>query len=328
MRYVGRVRGRAIERVGVSVALGLAACSNQFDVEIAVEAITLSPAVDVRLEAVTAETGLYVIASGGVVIGQGRGAWDLDHQLHDIVDVAHPCNGDGYLVVVGDEGYIALSDNLLADGPLEFEVQTTPSEADLWAVTGQCQNHDFAAVAAGDEILLVGRGDPQTGYEWIEPTPPPDGWGRLRDVGQSAYATVPMCAVGDAGRVICSEDLEVWERVELDTSENLTALCAGRNLAFAVGEAGTLVWAGQDRFEVEQLQPAIDLLGCSTDLYYLVVIGNDRTVYLDTYIDDELEPHVELDWQPRALDPQLGQILVGDRGNAGRVEVVSGLIPL
>lgn len=220
-------------------------------------------------------------------------------------------------MVVGDEGYIALSDGLLSGDALDFEVQATPTSADLWAVSGECtKNGELLATVVGDGVLLLGTGTPEAGYEWFEPTPPSGGWGRLRDVGPMRDHT---CAIGDAGRVVCSANHSLWEPVELDTSADLTSLCRpGGGLYFAVGEAGTLVTGLEpNALSASALEPAVDLVACSMQAPHdPAFVGAERRVYV---FDAELELRVsaELDWQPRALDPQEGRFLAGDQGRVG-----------
>jgi hypothetical protein len=271
--------------------------------------------VDVRLDAVTSDNDrLYMIGAGGLVLDDRGNQSPLPATLRDIIFVGGDTNSDSRLIVVGAEGYVATARN----SDLEFEVEAVGTEAELWAVAA-VRDLAFRVVIVGDDALIVGREDEQGELVWTHPEAPPDGWGMLRDVSLDAG-----CAIGQAGRMVCtSDDLETWELVELDTDANLNSFCAyySRDV---VGDAGTLLsWTG-DGWAVMQLQPSVDMLACTRFFYYHVIVGADRTIY---QLNRELEPLLELDWQPRAVDPLLGTVIVGDDGHAGNFSIITGLVP-
>jgi len=164
----------------------------------------------------------------------------------------------------------------------------------------------------GDDALIVATEDDLGELVWTHPPAPLDGWGSLRDISLDLG-----CAIGQAGRMLCtSGDIsDGWQVVELDTNANLNSFCAfyPNN---AVGDAGTFVSYDGDSWTVVPVEPAIDLIACTNIFVDPVLVGGDRTIYT---IDStrRLEPLVKLDWQPRAIEPKLGTVLVGDAGRAG-----------
>ena len=134
------------------------------------------------------------------------------------------------------------------------------------------------------------------------------------------------CAIGLSGRMLCTSGdvFDGWQVVDLDTNEDLNSFCAFYS-SYIVGDAGTIVAYDGDGWTAGRQEPAIDLIGCTEAFVHPVIVGGDRTLYTIDHAG-ELEPLLELDWQPRALDPQGGTILVGDEGRAGSLHQADGLV--
>jgi hypothetical protein len=291
-----------------------AGCSPLGDFAIAIDPIELGVAA--QLEAVTLDhrqDRLYIVGSGGLVIDDLGNQWELPATLRD---VTHVEGDDRYpsrpprLIVVGADGFLASAPNP-DDAALEFEVEAVGTQADLWAVAAD-RGKELRVAVVGDDVLIVGTEDDLGELVWTHPPAPPDGWGSLRDVDLDLG-----CAIGQAGRMLCtSGDIsDGWQVVELDTNENLNSFCAFYP-SNAVGDAGTLVSYDGDGWTVVRVEPAIDLIACTEIFVDPVIVGGDRTIYTISSTR-ELEPLVKLDWQPRALEPHLGTVLVGDTGRAG-----------
>ena len=305
--------------VGVSVLLLLSTGCNPIDSQWQAHVQAIDFGVDVRLDAVTYDgRTAFAVGSGGVVASDLGQRWELPATLRDVTTV-EPQSGPR-LLVVGMDGFAAT----ISPTGVEFELVDVGTDADLWGVTGARFGSSLHAIIVGDDALIVGR-EHQGEITWSQPPAPPDGWGRLRAV-HSALSE-PICALGDAGRMVCmTDDPDTWEVQALATDANLTGFCAGMGLRYVVGEGGTLLTRDQDdSWRVLHTKPAIDLVACTTAFYWPLLIGSDRTIY---ELDDDLslDPLLELDWQPRAIDPTYGIAMVGDRGRAGFVSI-TGLIP-
>lgn len=304
-------RQRASIGLATLVVGGLACSDGEFDVD--VEPIELG--VVVRLEAVTYWGKFYAIGSGGLVIDELGNRWDLPATLHDVIEVASH-GVTPRLLVVGSKGFVASA--RFQDGePLEFELEDAGTDADLWAVA--VDQGAFRVVIVGDEVLIVGTEDEQGDLMWMHPPAPPGGWGRLRDVNLDA-----RCAIGQEGRMVCTSGdvFDGWKVVELGTKANLNSFCS-HNPRDIVGDAGTILTRDGDGWELATLHSSVDLVACTLFFVHPLIVGADRTLYTIDH-DQRLEPLLELDWQPRALDPQFGVILVGDGGRAGYLDQSQG----
>jgi hypothetical protein len=122
-----------------------------------------------------------------------------------------------------------------------------------------------------------------------------------------------------------NDELDHWEIVELDTDANLNSFCSWSGMV-AVGDGGVFVTRDNPGYRAFTVQPPVDMLACTNWFYDAVVVGADRTIYqLDPIYHQTLETRVELDWQPRAVDPQFGAMLVGDNGRAGYLKQTAGI---
>jgi hypothetical protein len=318
------MRGR--ERCLIAIlALG-SACNRSDEFDVDVEPIELD--VDVRLEAVMSFDGyerFYAVGSGGLVIDHDGNRWELPASLHDVIvvegdyDIGGEPVADSRLIVVGDDGYVAVARHPY-EGELEFEIEDIGTDANLRAIAAD-RSPGFQAVIVGDDTLVVGRENQQGELVWTHPVPPLDGWGMLRDVSLDG-----VCAVGEAGRMVCMREGEPdqWEVIELDTDVNLNSFCAYHHRD-VVGDDGVIVTSGNDGWEAVQFEPRVDMLACTLIWVDSVIVGADKTIYWINF-DRELEPLLELDWQPRALDPVFGYVLVGDKGRAGYLYQSEGFI--
>ena len=315
---------RARYSMGLAAIAAIGPACNSFG-EFDADVAQVELGVDAPLEAVTHDHAferIYVVSPSGVVVDDVGNRWNLPGALHDVIDV----EGDledvevaPRLIVVGADGFVA-SARHPEGAAIEFEVEDVGTDADLWAVAAE-RDKQLRIVIVGDDVLIAGTEDEHGKLIWTHPPAPSDGWGPLRDVSLTAG-----CAVGQAGRMLCTSDdvFDGWDVIELDTDVNLNSFCAYSS-GDVVGDSGTMVTYDGQAWRVVRLQPGVDLLACTLLHVQPLLVGANQTIYT---VDDlqGLDPLHELDWQPRALDPQVGTMLVGENGRAGRLYQSDGLV--
>lgn len=301
---------RGIGLVGVALALG--SCGLD---ELEIEVVEMDFGTQTTLEAVvTADyqgEDAHFAVGGTELVNEHGGRWTAPVALHGVAAIDF-----SRLVVVGEQGYVATAE--LGEGELELQPELVDTQADLWAVH---VDHGLEVVVVGDEVLLVGREGELGERVWTEPPAPAGGWGRLRDIGSLQTRDGDwLCAVGEPGRVVCSvDDLDSWTASELGSEITLAGFCPP-NWWVMVGEDGTSAIEDQDGgWKLRDKVPGVDLLGCTTGFYDPLYIGADRRIY-----DSWGEVMVELDWQPRAVEPTLGFVIVGEGGRGGYINPVAG----
>ena len=134
-------------------------------------------------------------------------------------------------LVVGEQSFAAESlDQGLTWTPIELGIG-----GDLHAIA----RVDQRLVVVGDELVLVRESD----GTWLEPPPPPEGWGQLRDVHHDPVVDRTW-AVGLGGRIWRSADpRESWLAEDSGTTADLFAIArfaAGSEQLMAAGADGAL----------------------------------------------------------------------------------------
>jgi hypothetical protein len=326
----GTQGSRLLVVAGVGLLLG--ACS---DGEWTASVDEIDFDVEAQLVAVTRGFGLetlYVAGVDGTVVSSEGCRWELQAPLHDLIYVhgVQDVKLDSRLIAVGDDGLVAVMRQPQACGA-ELALDHVGPGAELLAVAAYHDDLGLVVVAVGDDILVVGREDALGDLVWSEPTPPVDGWGQLRDVGTptnlpgAAFSGDQLCALGAAGRLLCTSDLSNWDVVALSTDANLNGFCVGPQ-SLVVGDEGTLIsQTTHEEWHVRQFKLDIDFIACTSAYHDPIVIASDRRIYV-VGPDENLKTLLDLDWQPRAFDRELGTVMVGDAGRAGHL-MIHGIIP-
>lgn len=293
------------------VLLALTTCGSEPEFE------SIDVGVDVRLNAV-AENWSHFVAVGadGVIVDDDGQSWDVGAM--ELRDVAFFEERDAWRwFVVGDQG-LALhashreqKDFSSEPKPIEWVTVDVGTTADLHAT----QFWDgYWVVVAGDETLRVSFGWDGPDYDsddviWTDPTPPPEGWGRLRAlfVGPGPR----LWAAGEQGRLLWAEgDLQQWFVENLNTTSTLRDGGEFSGRAWVVGDEGTISFARPNESWIpETLHTQHDLLG-----FGFAVIGSDQTLR-DLHLRKGTlysEVLARFDWQPRAISEHY---VVGDDGN-------------
>jgi hypothetical protein len=288
--------------------------------------------VEVRLNAV-AEFGIVAgsfiaVGSGGIVVDSDGEQWDLgDIELRDVAWGHDRASYDYTLtwMVVGDQGTAAFAvaeDALDMEYlPLKWTTLELGIESDLHAVN--FREDPPQIVVAGDETLRV---RPSWKFEfeeweeepqWIEPSPPPGGWGRLRALFPGPGR---LWAAGEEGRLLWSDgDLTTWTVDDPNTTVNLNGGCFWNGRAWLVGDDGFIAYISSDSAWVrESLGTKADLLSFE---YPFGVIASDRTIRMVSDDRGELVTDwvLPFDWQPRDISQHFavgdgGQVVLYDEG--------------
>lgn len=261
--------------------------------------------VDAKL---TGVSGPWFISEDGLVVTLSGQQVDLgDHALRG-VDSLLP--GPSNITVVGDDGYVAFGVGHNLEDMIWYELDPG-TDADLRAVV-MIDANPAELLIVGDEILLrateVGPGE----FTWVEPLPPPSGWGSLRDATFDAahpyrepqQPDQALIVVGDDGRLLTSDITGLdWTLRPLDTDADLH--CAGALNLY--GARGTWVFRENGEWTVSQLDPTVDYIAYGAGG---LLIDSERRVH-----DRLNEVSVQLDWQPLAVDQEW---MVGAGGRVGQ----------
>lgn len=299
----------------VLAALTSAACADEPELRY------VDVGVDARLNAVAGfgvhEGSFVAVGSGGIVVDSDGEQWTLgEFELRDIA-WGHVPGDTVTWMVVGDRGTAAFG--VAEDGPdldylpLEWTPLELGIESDLHAVNFREEPPQI--VVAGDETLRV-RPSWEFEFEeweeepqWIEPSPPPDGWGRLRALFPGPDR---LWAAGEDGRLLWSDgDLTTWTVDDPNTTVDLNGGCFWNGRAWLVGDDGFIAYRSSHPAWVrESVGTNADLLGFE---YPFGVIASDRTIHMvrDSHRGLVTEWVLPFDWQPRDISPYFA---VGDGG--------------
>lgn len=193
-------------------------------------------------------SNLHAVVAPGIAVGSGGTvvAWrrsfdgELAVETSTLADVelwGVANTGEGRWVVVGDGGFVAVSD----DWGQSWTTLDLGTSADLHAAVAV----DERVVVVGDEVVRVLEAD----NTWVEPTAPQAGWGQLRAVGAPSYpgSDPGIFAVGLGGVISSTTDPSgVWVAEDSGVSVDLfgvgplqrSVAAVGANGSFLVGEAG------------------------------------------------------------------------------------------
>ena len=260
--------------------------------------------VDVRVNAVIAvpheELGLFAAVAGGVIVdGDGRRRQLSSHELWAIAS-----DTSGRFWVCGERGYLAFADVEDSRDETSWTPVNLGIDADLFGLAAKGSQ----VVVVGDETLWMGS-EVDGERQWIEPTPPSDGWGQLR---AASFVTVnsqeQVIVVGLDGRALVSaaDDASFSVADGLEPGVDYTRACETLVLGEGLAHAR---WTG-DGWVTGGGGEAADYVACGRGY----VLSSDRWISKLTD-NSKLDRLYRLPWQGWALDSIFGVYVAGDAGH-------------